>query len=73
MKDILTKITEEFTYARTIEEDKAIVTDIAGTTRDAIDTVFEANDKTYVVIDTAGIRKRGKVFEKIRKLCRRYF
>jgi GTP-binding protein len=37
------------------------VSDIAGTTRDAIDTVFEFNDKKYTLIDTAGIRKKKNV------------
>lgn len=50
-----------------LKQDRVIVSDIEGTTRDAIDTVFTANDKTYVVIDTAGIRKRGKVWESIEK------
>ncbi len=50
-----------------LKEERAIVSNIEGTTRDAIDTVFVANDKTYVVIDTAGIRKRGKVYENIEK------
>ena len=50
-----------------LNQDRVIVSDIEGTTRDAVDTVFTANDKTYVVIDTAGIRKRGKVFESIEK------
>ena len=50
-----------------LKQDRVIVSNIEGTTRDAIDTVFEANDKRYVVIDTAGIRKRGKVWENIEK------
>ena len=50
-----------------LKQDRVIVSNIEGTTRDAIDTVFEANNKTYVVIDTAGIRKRGRVFESIEK------
>ena len=50
-----------------LKQDRVIVSDIEGTTRDAIDTVFTANDKNYVVIDTAGIRKRGKVYENIEK------
>lgn len=50
-----------------LKQDRVIVSDIEGTTRDAIDTTFTANDKNYVVIDTAGIRKRGKVFENIEK------
>ena len=50
-----------------INEEKVIVSPIAGTTRDAIDTEFTYNKKKYVVIDTAGIRKSGKIFEKIEK------
>ena len=41
--------------------ERSIVTDIAGTTRDAIDTKFSYNDKIYTIIDTAGIRKKSKV------------
>ena len=50
-----------------LKQDRVIVSDIEGTTRDAIDTVFEANDKRYVAIDTAGIRKRGKIYESVEK------
>ena len=50
-----------------LKQDRVIVSNIEGTTRDAIDTVFEANGKRYVAIDTAGIRKRGKVWENIEK------
>lgn len=50
-----------------IGDDKQIVSDIAGTTRDAVDTVFKYNNEEYVVIDTAGIRKRGKIYENIEK------
>ena len=48
-------------------EDRVIVSDIAGTTRDAIDMPFEADGQKYSLVDTAGIRKRGKVYEKIEK------
>ncbi len=50
-----------------LNEEKVIVSPIAGTTRDAVDTKFTYNKKKYVAIDTAGIRKSGKVFEKIEK------
>ena len=50
-----------------LKQDRVIVSDIEGTTRDAIDTLFTANGKNYVVIDTAGIRKRGKVYENVEK------
>jgi GTP-binding protein len=48
-------------------EERVIVSDIAGTTRDAIDTPFVADGQKYSLVDTAGIRKRGKVYEKIEK------
>ncbi|WP_432665195.1 ribosome biogenesis GTPase Der [Wukongibacter baidiensis] len=48
-------------------EDRVIVSDIAGTTRDAIDTPFEFNEDKYVFIDTAGIRRKSKVYENIEK------
>lgn len=50
-----------------IGEDRAIVSSEAGTTRDATDTVFTYHGNDYVVIDTAGMRKRGKVYESIEK------
>jgi GTP-binding protein len=48
-------------------EERVIVSDIAGTTRDAIDTPFEKDGQKYVIIDTAGMRKRGKVYESTEK------
>jgi GTPase len=45
--------------------ERAIVTDIPGTTRDAIDTPFERDGKRYMLIDTAGIRKKSKVSEDV--------
>ncbi|MBB3127640.1 GTP-binding protein [Paenibacillus rhizosphaerae] len=48
-------------------EERVIVSDIAGTTRDAIDTPFERDGQRYVLIDTAGMRKRGKVYETTEK------
>ena len=50
-----------------LREDRVIVSDEAGTTRDSIDTVFNYDKKEYVVIDTAGMRKRGKVYESVEK------
>lgn len=44
-------------------EERVIVSEISGTTRDAIDTQFKKDRKQYVVIDTAGIKKRGKIYE----------
>lgn len=48
-------------------EERVIVSDVAGTTRDAIDTPFISEGQEYVLIDTAGMRKRGKVYESIEK------
>jgi len=48
-------------------ENRAIVSDIAGTTRDAIDSAFERAGQKYVIIDTAGMRKRGKIDEDIER------
>ena len=48
-------------------KERVIASEIAGTTRDAIDTDFKYNGDEYVVIDTAGIRKRGKVYENCEK------
>ena len=50
-----------------LNQERVIVSNIEGTTRDAIDTPFKREGKEYVVIDTAGIRKRGKVYENIEK------
>ncbi|MBE6152079.1 MAG: ribosome biogenesis GTPase Der [Firmicutes bacterium] len=50
-----------------LNEERAIVSNVAGTTRDAIDTPFNYHGNEYVVIDTAGMRKRGKVYENVEK------
>lgn len=50
-----------------VGENRVIVSDIAGTTRDSIDTPFEYDDTKYVLIDTAGIRRRSKVTDQIEK------
>lgn len=50
-----------------LNEERVIVSSEAGTTRDAIDTVFTYHGEEFVVIDTAGMRKKGKVYEKIEK------
>lgn len=50
-----------------IGEKRAIVSNIEGTTRDATDTEFMHNNKKYVAIDTAGLKKRGQIFEAIDK------
>lgn len=48
-------------------QDRVIVSEIAGTTRDAIDTNFEKDGQKYTVVDTAGMRKKGKIWENIEK------
>lgn len=48
-------------------EERVIVSDIAGTTRDAVDSPYTFEGEPYVIIDTAGIRKRGKVYENTEK------
>ncbi len=48
-------------------EERVIVSSIPGTTRDAVDTPFRRDEQDYVVIDTAGMRKRGKVYESTEK------
>lgn len=50
-----------------IGEDRVIVSDISGTTTDAIDTTFTKDKQKYTIIDTAGIKKRGKVYENLDK------
>lgn len=50
-----------------LNEERVVVSNIAGTTRDSIDSVLKYNNEEYVVIDTAGMRKKGKVFESIEK------
>ncbi|TAA72537.1 ribosome biogenesis GTPase Der [Planococcus salinarum] len=48
-------------------EERVIVSEVAGTTRDAVDTQYEYEDQPYVIIDTAGMRKKGKVYESTEK------
>lgn len=50
-----------------LNEDRVIVSPIAGTTRDAIDTPFVYNKENFVVIDTAGMRKKGKIYETVER------
>lgn len=52
---------------RILGEERTIVSDIAGTTRDAIDSEFENKYGKYVFIDTAGIRRKNKVYDEIEK------
>ena len=50
-----------------LNEERVIVSDVAGTTRDAIDTPLRYNGQDFVVIDTAGMRKKGKVYESVER------
>ncbi len=50
-----------------LNEERVIVSDIAGTTRDATDTAFMYNGEEVVAIDTAGMRKKGRIYENIEK------
>lgn len=52
---------------RLLGENRVIVSDIAGTTRDAIDTPLKRNGKEYVFIDTAGLRRKNKIKEEIER------
>jgi GTP-binding protein len=52
---------------RILGKERHIVSDIPGTTRDAVDSIYEIKGKSYLVIDTAGIRRKGKVSKKIEK------
>lgn len=50
---------------RLIGRDRTIVSDVAGTTRDAVDTTVEHDGKSYTIVDTAGLRKRTKIDEDV--------
>ena len=52
---------------RILGEERVIVSDIPGTTRDAIDTFYQIDDRKYVFIDTAGIRRQSRIEENIEK------
>ena len=52
---------------RIVGSDRLIVSELPGTTRDSVDISFERTGKPYLIIDTAGIRRRGRVKEKIEK------
>lgn len=48
-----------------LKDDRCIVTDIAGTTRDSVNSLLHFHDRTYTLIDTAGLRKKAKVHDSI--------
>lgn len=50
-----------------LNEERVLVSDYAGTTRDAIDTPFTYHGQDFIVIDTAGMRKRGRIYENVEK------
>lgn len=50
-----------------LNEERVLVGNVAGTTRDAVDTRFTYNNNEYIAIDTAGMRKKGKIYEEIEK------
>ena len=50
-----------------LNEERAIVSDIAGTTRDATDTKFTYHGEEFIMVDTAGMRKRGRIYENVEK------
>lgn len=50
-----------------LNQERVIVSDIEGTTRDSIDTPFKRDGQDYVVIDTAGLKKRGRIYEAVDK------
>ena len=50
-----------------LNESRAIVSDIPGTTRDSLDTPFKYNHEDWLVVDTAGLRKKGKIYENVEK------
>ena len=50
-----------------LNEERVIVSDVAGTTRDSIDTSFKYENNEYILIDTAGLRKKGRVYESVEK------
>ena len=50
-----------------LNEERAIVSEIAGTTRDATDTKFTYHGEDFIMVDTAGMRKRGRIYENVEK------
>ena len=54
-------------FNKLVDQDRVIVSNIEGTTRDSIDTTFKYEDQKYTLIDTAGLKKRGKIYEAVDK------
>lgn len=52
---------------RILGEERVVVYDMPGTTRDSVSIPFERDDQAYVLIDTAGMRRRSRIFEKVEK------
>ena len=52
---------------RLVGENRVIASDVAGTTRDSVEVAFEYNGKPYTLIDTAGLRRKAKVYDRIEK------
>lgn len=50
-----------------LNEERVVVSSIAGTTRDSIDSVLKYNKEEYILIDTAGMRKKGRIYESVEK------
>ena len=50
-----------------LNEERVVVSDIAGTTRDSIDSIIKYHNEEYIIIDTAGMRKKGKIWESVEK------
>ena len=50
-----------------LNEERVVVSNIAGTTRDTVDSLLKYHGEEYILIDTAGMRKKGKVFESVEK------
>ena len=50
-----------------LNEERVVVSNIAGTTRDSVDSILKYHDEEFIMIDTAGMRKKGKVFESVEK------
>lgn len=50
-----------------LNQNRVIVSNIEGTTRDAVDTPFKKDGRNYIIIDTAGLKKRGKIYEAVDK------